>query len=362
MATRKVTKRGNGEGSWKHLENNKWKVTITVGVNIEGKQIRRSKTGTKQECQKWLKEHQIATCSDYFYDYSMKWLKLREPEIASATYLSYITRISAISRINNFKINKANDFAMKEITEELLKTRKPQSVNYYLDVISQVLRYALNKGHIRSLPYIPKAKECILPKSIPILSPAKIKEVLTIAKFYSKGNIYPILLLAFATGMRIGELLALTMEDIDLDNNTICINKILSQDKEFAPYIKQGSKTKASNRTIYVNKKILEEAIKYCNKKQKYIFIEGIRGVGLNYLSKYSKLISYFFQKCGLRLTAHKIRHNFITLTQEQGISLPFVSSYVGHTLNSTTLAVYTHFAIDKPNKQLDNYVSLFFD
>ena len=354
-------KRGNGEGSWKKLGTNKWKVTITIGAGIDGKQIRRSKTGTKQECQQWYKESQaLSSCNSYFYDYAINWLELRKIEITESTYRLILLRINKIAKINNFKMCDVNDKTLLNIMQELAKTHQPQSINGYISTLKQIFTYACENGQMARVPYLPKLKRRTINKNVLIPTFEEIRKILTIAKLSRNGVFYSTLLLIFSCGLRLSEVLALTRNDIDLNNSTITINKIVSVDLDGTTYVRPGAKTLASNRTIYVNKNILQEVLKYSNPFNEYILMNKKGGIPTVQLI--SAGISYFFKTNGYQITAHKIRHIFITLAQQQGLSLSFIATYVGHTLPSITFNTYTHIKSDIHNDKLDAYVSNFFD
>lgn len=362
MTTRKATKRGSGEGSWKHLENGKWKVTVTVGVDMNGKQKRRSKTGTKKECQEWFKSYQEVNCDDYFEEYAIKWLNIRKHSISPSTYVTLLRRIKRIGKIRQFKICNATDKIISQITTELLKTQKSQTVNLSIYMIRQVLQYAFHNGHLKVLPYIPNVKSepvVININVIPTLE--EVKKILLLAKLYNINQIYPILLLGFTTGMRIGEILALNLDDIDLDKQTITINKTVFTDIDNLSKIKLGAKTKASNRIIYVNKLVLDEVLKYRQVSAgEYVFCS--RNQKIQHRTTVSHRIAYFLKKCGYNFTMHKTRHIFVTLAQKYGVDFLFVSAYVGHSGINETFNTYTHLDIDKPNKKLDEFVRLIMD
>ena len=354
------TRRGHGEGSWTKIGSNKWKLTITIGTDINGKQIRRSKTGTKQECQQWYKENQATSCNSYFYDYAMNWLELRKFEITESTYRGILLRIKRIAKINNFKISNVDDKILSSIIEEIAKTQKPRSTNAYLSTLKQIFTYAYSNGHVKKIPYLPRLKQRVSSPDITILSFEEIKKLLLTARFSKKGNFYALLLMIFSCGLRLGEAMGLTKDDINLDNSTVTINKICTIDHKGTPCVRQGAKTLTSNRTIYVNRQVLEEVLKYSNPYNKYIFMHG---EGITSVASISLGIVSFFKKYGYNLSAHKIRHIFITLTQQQqGLSLPFIATYAGHTLSLVTFNTYTHIKIDAKNTKLDDYVSHFID
>lgn len=359
MTTIKTTKkRGSGEGSWKHLGNNKWKVTITVGIDINGKQVRRSKTGTKRECQEWFKQCQEASSNSDFYDYAMQWLELKKPSLSPSTIYNLKLKIKVLARINNFKMSRCTDKEINKIIVELSKTRSRSYTIILISVLKNILRYAKDKNDIKAMPYIPKIPQTYQKKEIKIPSIQKIKELLILAK-YRKDYIYPCILLGFLTGMRLGEILALTREDIDVNNCTITINKTYSITEIGKVSIKQGAKNLTSNRTIYVNPKILTELV-----KSSFTLEGNIIGV-TKYVKRgntASQGITRFFKNAAMNnFTMHFTRHTFITLAQEYGVDSVFVSQYVGHSLATTTFKVYTHKAINKPNKNLDEFIGLFF-
>lgn len=357
--TTTTRKRGSGEGNWKKIGTNKWKVTITIGFDLDGKQIRRSKTGTKKECLEWFKSNQEASSKDDFYTYAMKWLELRKLSIKQGTYIVTLCRIRRIAKVSNFKISDCTDMTINKLIEDLKTTMKEQTLNCYLSVLNKILTYAFHKHHINCLPYIPHLVDSqrIVKFEVPTIH--QIKEILLLAKFYNKNIVYPLLLLGFSTGMRIGEIMALQKEDIDLNNNTITINKTVIYDMNGKASIQMGAKTKKSNRIIYVNHIILQEFLKCVNQTNNQLFVDTKSNT--IFPSSGSSRIKRFFNKTPYKkFTMHKTRHTFITLALQHGLPLPFVSAYVGHTSDLTTISVYTHSDIDKPNKLLDDFVLSF--
>lgn len=354
----KNIKRGNGEGSWTKLATNKWKVIITIGVDINGKQKRRSKTGTKQECLEWLKKNKATSCDDYFYDYAIKWIELIKDSIAESTISRKKTYMKKIASINNFKIKNVSDLTVQQIKQGL----GGNSTKYKIAVLSslrQVLEYAFHQGDINKMPIILKDKEETFDENNKFIpTKEQILVILSNAKYHRNKKIYPVLLLAFLTGMRIGEILALKKEDIDLKNNTIYIHKTWSVDAEGVSYISTRTKTKSSTRKIYVNHLILEEVYKHC--KDNYLFYNANN-------KPYTPItmgviIKRFMNRFGFgKMTAHTCRHTFITLAQEEKVDFLFISKYVGHVIGVTTFDVYTHIDISNQNKELDDFVMYFF-
>lgn len=77
-----------------------------------------------------------------------------------------------------------------------------------------------------------------------------------------------IFLIQMYMGLRIGEVLALGKENIDLENNLLYVKRTLTNDKEFAIILGNKTKTYAGNRTLPIPeflRPIFEEQLKYTN-------------------------------------------------------------------------------------------------
>lgn len=127
-------------------------------------------------------------------------------------------------------------------------------------------------------------------------------------------------LTACYTGMRTGEVFALTWDDIDLDNRIIKINKtVYAKDKEEKGRWYLGTtKTIGSQREVNIcdtlykmlldYKKVQDDYKKEYNKKYKHYFLEEVR-------NKYGKLVEY-------KITESKLRHNRVEMvfTRKDGV------------------------------------------
>lgn len=132
-----------------------------------------------------------------------------------------------------------------------------------------------------------------------------------------------------ATGLRIGEALALTPEDIDAERNAVRVNK----DIVFVggEAIVQPPKSKASVRTVPVPAELCKT-------------LAAVRGprafnVGYNAVRMAFRRVS---KSCGVNVSAHILRHTYATRLEEAGIP-PKVKQYLmGHASLEMTQGVYT--------------------
>ena len=164
------------------------------------------------------------------------------------------------------------------------------------------------------------------------------------------------------SGMRIGELLALTWNDISFITNTISVNKTLAHDVKGRQFI-QTPKTKASKRLLNMDNEtmsVLKEYQRECNKyhdcklvfsniKNNFLGTEIVRLWNLN-----------IAKKAGLEpIKLHGFRHTHATLLLKSGVPLKGVQYRLGHSKIDTTLNIYAHFINDEQAKKVgDDFVS----
>lgn len=85
------------------------------------------------------------------------------------------------------------------------------------------------------------------------------------------------------TGMRMGEINALQLRDINLNFKTISIEKTMARDAKGAPFISKSPKTEAGRRVIPISETVMPlimEIVENCGAKNKddYLFLHKIIG------------------------------------------------------------------------------------
>lgn len=155
-------------------------------------------------------------------------------------------------------------------------------------------------------------------------------------KAHAKDWLLPYLILY--TGLRKGEALALTYNDIDFGNNCIHVTKSVYHAAN-KPEIKKP-KTEKGLRDVpmlYPLKPYLPN-----KKSDKYIFsLDG----GKTPLSEmqYQKLWKKYAEVSGISCTAHQLRHSFATMLFECDVDAKDAQDILGHAQLSTTMDIYTH-------------------
>lgn len=143
----------------------------------------------------------------------------------------------------------------------------------------------------------------------------------------------------YYTGMRIGELQALTPADIDLAAGTIRINKtfhVINGEHVVTP-----PKTAKSNRVITIPPFLGEEIREYMGRCYGLQDEDRIFTYGDSYIDRRFHEAG---EAAGLRrIRIHDLRHSHASLLIHLGFSAVLVSERLGHESVSTTLNIYAH-------------------
>ena len=165
-----------------------------------------------------------------------------------------------------------------------------------------------------------------------------------------------IVLLQLDTGMRIGEVLARSKDDIDFKNNTLNIHNTLTKDKEGKTILGRHTKTynkrtgiDSGKRTISLNdevKQILTEQTKNkITNINNLLFWDYDTNSFISYyeINSWLKRLNKKYKITNLDLSSHNLRHTYITRLREAGVDIKIIQYLVGHVEGSSiTDNVYT--------------------
>lgn len=195
-----------------------------------------------------------------------------------------------------------------------------------------------------------------------ILSDEEVEILLNTSK---EGMLYPILVVALNTGMRMGELLGLTWDCIDFENKVIKVEKTLTYlpgDGTHALYEFHAPKTKAGKRSIPMTKDVYEVLLIQQDRMRtiRTRFEPRAGFEDLVFTSKTNHPINHSNMKDSINylidrinrdrpeqyfehLTPHGLRHTFATNCIEKGMKPKTLQRILGHTSLQMTMDLYCH-------------------
>ena len=226
------------------------------------------------------------------------------------------------------------------------RTSKGLSPNFVKTILS-IVQNSLKTAHLVGyLPEYsankikrPKPKE----KQVECFSAWEQKKIEE-AALSAKKDKYRGIILCLYTGLRIGELLALTWNDIDFDKNILSVTKTCHDGNENGKHIRiiDTPKTENSRRQIPLSKTLVK-MLKDMKKKSKceFVIADGERPV---FIRSYQRMFELFLKKLKLPHKGfHSLRHTFATRALECGMDVKSLSEILGHKNAMITLNRYAH-------------------
>ena len=361
---KKKRRRGNGEGTvFEDKKNKRWIGQYITGINSEGKPVRKSVYGkTQKEVLNKLNEIKYEINKDIYVEKNgIELVKImediREEKFASNTISGgqYARLKWTINKIKNSPIGnkKIQDITKKDI-QDFLNSIKDLSDSYIKKIYEQFVQ-AYHRAEIKKYISYNPMYEVIKPKSN---KETKIVEALDIntQKIFTKYlnnvdiNVQPyknIFLIQMYMGLRIGEVLALGKENIDLENNLLYVKRTLTNDKEFAIILGNKAKTYAGNRTLPIPQfltPIFEEQLKYTNENlHNLIFTNNNSYIRTSSINQELKRIFKEELKVNYKdISTHCLRHTYGTRCVEAGMTAVVLQRLIGHKDVTVTLNTYT--------------------
>ena len=166
--------------------------------------------------------------------------------------------------------------------------------------------------------------------------------------------------ICLSSGMRIGEVCALTWEDIDTDNGVISVNRtiqriyVIEDGSRKTELILDTPKTKNSIREIPISKdllRILKPFKKIVNPSFFVLTNDAKPTEPRTYRSYYKNLMRELKMP---ELKFHGLRHSFATRCIESNCDYKTVSVLLGHSNISTTLNLYVHPNMEQKKKAIE--------
>lgn len=304
------------------------------------------------------------------------WLQQYKSTVKASTYLRVeflfnqnISLYFGENKIQKYKVpycqNAANEWKTKYSTYKALKSYTSSVFDYavQMNLIAEnpMKQVTFSKGNT------PKQQD----KTENFYDKEELKQFLEAC---SKDFKYPMTLpmfrvLAF-TGMRKGELLALTWKDVDFFNKRVNIHKTVSRgiDKQLCL---SSPKTASSFRDISLDETTLQILKKWKKDQKKILFKLGHNATnpnqlvfstmenGIVALTQPNRNLNRICKENNLKeISVHGFRHTHCSLLFEAGLSLKDVQERLGHTDIKTTMDIYAHVTKQQKEKSADKFAA----
>ena len=295
-----------------------------------------------------------------------EWLALYvKPTTKIRTYKKYQRQIELhiLPALGEFELNDLTPTVLQRFTVDLSKKGlSANTVNGIISVLKSSLRRAVLLGvtdkEFTNSIVRPKGRE----KQVDCFS----KEEQRIIEQYifekKKNKLFGVVLCLY-TGLRIGELLSLTWDDVDLQKGIITVSKSCHDSWQNGEYVKviDTPKTDCSERVIPIPKQLLSRLREHKKSSSGNYVICGERVHG-GQIRSYQKSFELLLKRLKLLHKGfHALRHTFATRALECGMDIKTLSEILGHKNPMVTLNRYAHSMLEHKTEMMNRVGKLLF-
>ena len=271
----------------------------------------------------------------------------------------YFINVDNVGKLTYEDIYQFREQLRQKIAQNSDKPLSTNTINKIMILLKKIFDVGLRKGYYTTNPVKLLKKLPIEKTKMQFWTIAEFQQFLKLFEV-DEYNIKLLFTILFFTGLRLGEALALTWQDVDFTSNTIHVTK--------STYVNKGishistTKTKAGTRRIIINKKLSQELETWQKKQAKQLqqFSNDITTLQVFQNSpiiitkdaiekQYKKILERDNTLKKIRI--HDFRHSHASLLINNGEDYLVVKERLGHASITTTIDTYSHLY---PSKQKD--------
>lgn len=250
-----------------------------------------------------------------------------------------------IPKLGEYELNELTAIVLQKFVVELIeKGLSSNTINGIVNIMNNSLETAVSLEkvgkHCVGLIQRPQSRE----KPVDCFDNHEQKKIERYILDNKKTNLYGIIISLYS-GLRIGELLALTWDDLDLKKLTMSISKTCRDSWENGEYVKiiDSTKTRSSERIIPIPKQLVS-ILKELKKESTGQFVVTGRSKYGAQIRSFQRAFENLLNKLKIEHKGfHSLRHTFATRATECGMDIKTLSEILGHKNTSITLNRYAH-------------------
>jgi integrase len=374
MVTKQTNRRSPGDGSVYQLKNGKWVAALDLGIGVNGKRNRSTKTTTSKVLasralrdmqtkhnQNDLLSNQRKTLAQVASQWIQSGISEKVRQSTANGYVDiydrYIKPFLGHRSITDVDVNEIDSWLLhlKSIGLSASTRKKARQT------CNTIFKFAIRKRFTLQNPVIDSQVPANEPGYVTqVQLPLTLKESHKYLEHFRNSELDLFIYLALFTGMRRGEIIGLNWSDIDLEALTLTINRTAkettlkrSDGTSKTELVLNPPKTSHSKRQIPIHPPVLLALRRQQNKQRKQkmkagaawkdtdaVFTTefGTRTYPSNIYKKYVKLI----RQSDLRyVRPHDLRHTVAVLGLDAEIPIEEISRLLGHSTLSVTMDIY---------------------
>lgn len=281
-----------------------------------------------------------------FKEFTDLYLKHLSLSLEANTILTYTTSLKHFEILFDKKLIEIKFIDIQNCVDNLISLGyKRSTILIYINKIKRIFNSAINEYDINinnptKKINIPKEKDNSTKKALTIQELNELLSKITVKKYYL------IALLSSKCGLRIGEILGLTWNDIDLKNNLLYVNKQWK-------LLRNGSfgfgtlKSKNSTRVIPLTENLSKELKSI--KLSMPLNIDG-RIIISNDARTTTSTFNRYIKRKGYNISVHELRHTYATILISNGVDFKTAAQLLGHDIDQT-MKTYAHVTDDMLKK-----------
>lgn len=294
-----------------------------------------------------------------FITYAEKWLKLNSSGKSQATIkeYNYILYKYLIPTFKNYPLDSIKRMDIQNLQSELINNNHYELAHKCVRFMKTILNDALCNGYINKNVCIGIKEPKLVHKEKQVLSAEQDQILLE-----SKHKHAPFFRILRYTGMRREEIAGLKIDDIDLNNKTITIQRAVSYASNQAVIKETKNKKSRTIPLLDVIYDDIKKRIDYCNENNiKYLYTKQSDINCLLSQESIRCMTSSFCKDSGFTFTPHQLRHSYCTMLYYSGITIKETQKLMGHSSADMVYNIYAHLDEEKENSssKINSYLNV---